>query len=91
MILWGIDIEGIDIELTASGPNGERGNINMSANEKIIANAQIININSKVSTTVFSSTEVKHLIEMVTAACGEVMMNARNVDGLRRLMPSSNS
>lgn len=49
-----VRIEGIDIDLVASGPNGERGNITMSANEKIIGKAQIINISGKVSTTIFS-------------------------------------
>lgn len=52
-------IEGVDIDMVASGPNGERGNITMSANEKIIAKAQIINISGKVSTTVFSEKTVE--------------------------------
>ena len=54
-----VRIEGVDIDMVASGPNGERGNITMSANEKIIGKAQIINFSSKVSTTVFSEKTVE--------------------------------
>ena len=49
-----VKIEGIDIDLNASGSDGTRGNITFSANEKIIAKAQIINMSGKVSTTIFS-------------------------------------
>lgn len=54
-----VRIEGIDIDLNASGYDGTRGNITLSANEKIIGKAQIINISSKVSTTVFSEKTVE--------------------------------
>jgi len=54
-----VRIEGIDVELTATGYDGTTGNVNVSANEKIIMNAgQIVEINSKVSTKIFSEKTV---------------------------------
>ena len=49
-----VRIEGINIDLVAGGPNGENGNITMSANEKIIGKASIITLSGKVSTKIFS-------------------------------------
>ena len=49
-----VRIEGVNIDITASGADGKNGNITMSANEKIIGDAQIIKMSSKVSTTIFS-------------------------------------
>jgi hypothetical protein len=49
-----VRIEGVNVDITASGADGKNGNITMSANEKIIGDAQIIKMSSKVSTTIFS-------------------------------------
>lgn len=49
-----VRIEGVNIDLTASGADGKNGNITMTANEKIIGDAQIIKMSGKVSTTIFS-------------------------------------
>jgi len=54
-----VRIEGIDIELTATGGTNETGNVNISANEKIILDAgQMVDISSKVSTKIFSDKTV---------------------------------
>jgi hypothetical protein len=47
-------IEGVNIDINASGHNGKTGNITMSANEKIIGDAQFIHMNGKVETKIFS-------------------------------------
>lgn len=49
-----VRIEGVNVDITASGADGKNGNITMSANEKIIGDAQIIKMSGKVSTTIFS-------------------------------------
>jgi hypothetical protein len=48
-----------NIELVAQGPDGKNGNIIIDANEKIIVKANQIDINSKVSTKVFSEKTVE--------------------------------
>ena len=54
-----VRIEGIDIELTATGGTNETGNVNISANEKFIVNAgQMVDINGVVSTKIASDKTV---------------------------------
>lgn len=54
-----VRIEGVDIELTANGYNGKTGNVNISANEKIILDAgQMIDIKAKVNVKIFSDKTV---------------------------------
>ena len=48
-----------NIDLTASGHNGENGVINFDANEKVIIKAQTIDISSVVSTKIFSEKTVE--------------------------------
>ena len=47
-----------NIELIASGPDGKNGVITIDANEKVIVKAPTIDINSKVSTKIFSEKTV---------------------------------
>lgn len=55
-----VRIEGIDIELTATGGTETTGNVNISANEKIILDAgQMVDIKSRVSTKIFSDGTVE--------------------------------
>ena len=49
-----VRIEGENINLKATGGDGKNGVIDLSANEKIIMDAQSISISSKVSTKIFS-------------------------------------
>ena len=54
-----VRIEGVDIELTANGYNGKTGNVNISANEKIILDAgQMIDIKAKVNVKITSEKTV---------------------------------
>lgn len=54
-----VRIEGINVEVKATGADNQNGNIQLNANEKIIAKAQTIDINSKVSTKIFSEKSVE--------------------------------
>jgi len=49
-----VRIEGENINLKATGGDGKNGVIDLSANEKIILDSQIVSISSKVSTKIFS-------------------------------------
>lgn len=50
-----VRIEGIDVEITASGSDGTKGNINISANEKVIVyGGQSVSIQGVNSTRIFS-------------------------------------
>ena len=49
-----VRIEGINVDIIASGADGENGVITIDANEKIIMRAQTIDSSSKVSTKIFS-------------------------------------
>jgi len=54
-----VRIEGIDIELTATGGTNETGNVNISANEKIILDAgQMVDIHGTVSVKIASDKTV---------------------------------
>ncbi len=54
-----VRIEGIDIELTATGGTNETGNVNITATEKFIVNAgQMVDINGVVSTKIASDKTV---------------------------------
>jgi len=53
-----VRIEGVNIDLIASGPDGENGVITIDSNEKVIIKSQIIDVNSTVSTKIFSENTV---------------------------------
>lgn len=48
-----------NIELISQGADGKNGNIELTANEKVIVKAQTIDISSKVSTKIFSEKSVE--------------------------------
>jgi len=54
-----VRIEGVNIDLIASGADGQNGVITIDANEKILMRAQTIDISSKVSTRLFSEKTVE--------------------------------
>lgn len=54
-----IRLEAIDIEMVATGEDNTKGNISLSANEKIIQKAQTIDVSSKTSTKIFSDKTVE--------------------------------
>ena len=53
-----VRIEGVNILLNATGSDGNNGNVEITANEKVIVKSQIIDLSSKVSTKVFSEKTV---------------------------------
>ena len=56
-----VRIEGINIELTATGEDGKNGVVNISANDKVLLRAQTIDASSKVSSK-FASEKTVELI-----------------------------
>ena len=54
-----IRIEAINIDMRASGTGGSNGVITIDANEKILVKAPAIDIDSKVSTKIFSEKTVE--------------------------------
>jgi|TARA_Y100000287_G_scaffold25799_1_gene17856 hypothetical protein len=53
-----VKIEGVNIQLVATGSDGNTGNVEITANEKVIVKSQIIDLSSKVSTKIFSEKTV---------------------------------
>jgi len=53
-----IRLEAIDIDVRATGSEGKRGNIVLDANDKVIANGQIIDMKAKVAAKFFSEKTV---------------------------------
>ena len=53
-----VRIEGINIDIIASGPDGQNGVVNINGNEKVIIKGQTIDASSKVSTKIFSEKTV---------------------------------
>ena len=53
-----VRIEGINIDIIASGPDGQNGVVNINGNEKVIIKGQTIDTASKVSTKIFSEKTV---------------------------------
>ena len=53
-----VKIEGVNIQLVATGSDGNNGNVEITANEKVIVKSQIIDLSSKASTKIFSEKTV---------------------------------
>ncbi len=53
-----VRIEGINIDIVASGFDGKNGVVNINGNEKVIVKSQTIDVSSKVSTKIFSEKTV---------------------------------
>jgi len=54
-----VKIEGINVDIIASGGDGQNGVVNINGNEKVIVKSQTIDISSKVSTKIFSEKTVE--------------------------------
>jgi hypothetical protein len=54
-----VRIEGVNIDLIASGADGKNGVITIDANEKVLVRAQTVDISSKASTRLFSEKTVE--------------------------------
>ena len=62
-----IRLEAIDIDIKATGADGERGNVIIDANDKVIVNGQFIDCKAKVAAKFFSNKTVE--------VCGENVLN----------------
>ena len=54
-----IRMEAVDIDIVATGQDNEHGTVNINGNEKVIIKAQTIDVNSKVSSKIFSEKTVE--------------------------------
>ena len=53
-----VKIEGINVDIIASGADGKNGVVTIDSNEKVIVKSQTIDVSSKVSTKIFSEKTV---------------------------------
>jgi hypothetical protein len=53
-----VKIEGVNVDIIASGADGKNGVVNINGNEKVIVKSQTIDVSSKVSTKIFSEKTV---------------------------------
>ena len=54
-----VRIEGVNIDLIATGADGQNGNVTISGNEKVIIKGQTVVVSSVVSTKIFSEKTVE--------------------------------
>lgn len=83
-----IRIEAINIDMRASGTGGDNGILTIDANEKVIIKAPAIDIDSKVSTKVFSEKTVELIGKNILNIYGGLVDCA---DGASSIYPSKPS
>jgi len=83
-----IRIDAINIDMRASGSGGDNGVITIDANEKVIVKAPTIDIDSKVSTKVFSEKTVEVIGKSILNIYGGLIDCA---DGASTVYPSKPS
>ena len=86
-----VRIEGVNIDLIASGPDGQNGVITLDANEKILMRAQTIDISSKVSTRLFSEKTVELIGNAILNMYGGFIDCADGATSIKgSILPSQN-
>ena len=86
-----VRIEGVNIDLIASGPDGQNGVITLDANEKILMRAQTIDISSKVSTRLFSEKTVELIGNAILNMYGGFIDCADGATAIKgSILPSQN-
>ena len=80
-----VRIEGINIDIIASGPDGQNGVVNINGNEKVIVKSQTIDVSSKVSTKIFSEKTVDMIGRAILNMYGGLVDVA---DGATSVKPS---
>ncbi len=86
-----VRIEGVNIDLIASGPDGQNGVITIDANEKILMRAQTIDLSSKVSTRLFSEKTVELIGNAILNMYGGFIDCADGATSIKgSILPSTN-
>jgi hypothetical protein len=86
-----VRIEGINIDLIASGADGKNGVITIDANEKVLLRAQTIDVSSKVSTRLFSEKTVELIGSAILNMYGGFIDCADGATSIKgSLLPSTN-
>ncbi len=80
-----VRIEGINIDIIASGPDGQNGVVNINGNEKVIVKSQGIDISSKLTTKIFSEKTVDMIGKAILNMYGGLVDVA---DGATSVKPS---
>ena len=80
-----VRIEGINIDIIASGADGKNGVVNINGNEKVIVKSQTIDVSSKVSTKIFSEKTVDMIGRAILNMYGGLVDVA---DGATSVKPS---
>ena len=80
-----VRIEGINIDIIASGPDGQNGVVNINGNEKVIVKSQGIDISSKLTTKIFSEKTVDMIGRAILNMYGGLVDVA---DGATSVKPS---
>lgn len=86
-----VRIEGINVDIIASGADNKNGNVIIEANDKVLIKAQTIDVNSKVSTKIFSEKTVDCIGKAILNIYGGLVDcadGATEVNGSK--IPSSN-
>ena len=86
-----VRIEGINIDLVASGADGKNGVITIDANEKVLLRAQTIDVSSKVSTRLFSEKTVELIGSAILNMYGGFIDCADGATAIKgSILPSTN-
>ena len=80
-----VRIEGINVDIIASGPDGQNGVVNINGNEKVIVKSQGIDISSKLTTKIFSEKTVDMIGRAILNMYGGLVDVA---DGATSVKPS---
>ena len=80
-----VRIEGVNIDIVASGFDGQNGVVNINGNEKVIVKSQTIDVSSKVSTKIFSEKTVDMIGRAILNMYGGLVDVA---DGATSVKPS---
>lgn len=80
-----VRIEGVNIDIIASGADGKNGVVNINGNEKVIVKSQTIDVSSKVSTKIFSEKTVDMIGRAILNMYGGLVDVA---DGATSVKPS---
>ena len=79
-----VRIEGVNIQLVATGSDGNNGNVEITANEKVIVKSQIIDLSSKVSTKIFSEKTVDVIGRAIIDVYGGLIDMADGATSVKR-------
>jgi len=86
-----VRIEGVNIDLIATGADGQNGNVTISGNEKVIIKGQTVVVSSVVSTKIFSEKTVELIGNAILNMYGGFIDCADGATAIKgSILPSTN-